>query len=362
MSSSLRAGLVTLSFVLSAVSMPASAQQTQQSSGVPSVGFAGLPSTTADLMQQENIHQILTGGRVGPPHIKPVMRQDRSNLLPYPGAQPPAAKAFAAPVPKPGLKAQTLSTNFLGATLADTNAFPPDSMGAIGPTQFLVGVNGRLRTFNKTTGVADGVMNLNTDTFFASVMTPLTGGVTGNFSTDPRVRYDRLSGRWFIEIIDAPFNGPANNPSFVANRSMLAVSDAASAGVISGGTVWTFYFFQPSATEFADYCTMGIDVNALYIGCNMFNLGVNGTFINTNAYVVRKSSVLSGGPIFVTTFANLETPVTFVGPYTPQGVDNYDPLATEGYFIGVDGAAFSLLQVRRITNPGSASPTISPDW
>src|SRR5258708_21195327 len=91
----------------------------------------------------------------------------------------------------------------------------------------------------------------------------------------------------------------------------------------------------------------------------MFAAGVAGGFINTNGFVVRKSSVLAGGPIFVTTFANLLTPVTFVGPYTPQGVDNYDPRSTEGYFIGVDGAAFSLLQVRRITNPGSASPTIS---
>jgi hypothetical protein len=29
-------------------------------------------------------------------------------------------------------------------------------MGAVGPSQFLVFVNGRIKTFNKTTGVADG--------------------------------------------------------------------------------------------------------------------------------------------------------------------------------------------------------------
>src|SRR6185503_5372918 len=90
--------------------------------------------------------------------------------------------------------------NFTGATLADTLAFPPDSMGAVGPAQFIVAVNGRIRTFTKT-GVADGVLDIDPDVFFASVMTP---PVTNNFTSDPRIRYDRLSQRWFIIIIDVP--------------------------------------------------------------------------------------------------------------------------------------------------------------
>ena len=67
---------------------------------------------------------------------------------------------------------QTLGTSFTGATLADTGAFPPDSMGAAGPSQFVVFVNGRIRTFNKTTGVADGVIDADPDVFFSPVMTP----------------------------------------------------------------------------------------------------------------------------------------------------------------------------------------------
>jgi hypothetical protein len=45
---------------------------------------------------------------------------------------------------------------------------------------------------------------------------------------------------------------------------------------------------------------------------------------------------------------------------TPRGVDNYDPAATEGYFIGVSNAAFGRLIMRRIANPGT-TPTISAD-
>ena len=53
----------------------------------------------------------------------------------------------------------------------ETGAFPPDTMGAVGPTQFFVFLNGRLRTFNKTTGAADTVINADPDVFFASVLT-----------------------------------------------------------------------------------------------------------------------------------------------------------------------------------------------
>jgi hypothetical protein len=44
--------------------------------------------------------------------------------------------------------------------------------------------------------------------------------------------------------------------------------------------------------------------------------------------------------------------------YTPQGVDNFDPAATEGYFIGVDASAFGKLDLRRVSSPGG-TPTIS---
>src|SRR5262249_47194245 len=82
---------------------------------------------------------------------------------------------------------QTTGLSFTGATLSDTGAFPPDSMGDVGPTQYIVAVNGRIRSFNKTTGVADAALNLDTDVFFSSVMS----SNPGTFTSDPRIRYDR---------------------------------------------------------------------------------------------------------------------------------------------------------------------------
>ena len=248
------------------------------------------------------------------------------------------------------LTPQTIGTGFTGATLADTAAYPPDTMGAVGPTQFIVAVNGRIRTFNKTTGVADGVINADTDVFYGQPGYPST------FTSDPHIRYDRLSGRWFIVIINVPEPAEANN------SILIAVSDAASSTTVTAGTVWSTFAIPISSTSpaistacLADYPTPGIDANAMYIGTNNFCPSYSGS----DGYVVRKSSIMGAGPAVVTVFRAL-VPATGTGegPYTPQGVDNFDPAATEGYFIGVSNAFYGELVIRRVSNPGG-TPTIS---
>ncbi|MBX7245166.1 MAG: hypothetical protein K1X53_06685 [Candidatus Sumerlaeaceae bacterium] len=237
--------------------------------------------------------------------------------------------------------AQTLGTTVTGATLNDTLAFPPDTMGAVGPTQFIVAVNGRIRSFNKSTGAADGILNADTDVFFNSVR-------NGSGTSDPRIRYDRITGRWFIIIINVS----------TPNRVLIAVS---SESTITSSSNFTFFYFDDTYLSsgspcLGDYPTLGVDVNALYIGINQFANG--STFAGMSVYVVRKSSVLGAGPIVVTAFDNITGTTTGAGPYTPQGVDNFDPTATEGYFIGVDNATFGTLMVRRVSTPGG-TPTLS---
>src|SRR5262249_38739474 len=73
---------------------------------------------------------------------------------------------------------------------------------------------------------------------------------------------------------------------------------------------------------------------------------------------VRKSSVMGGGPIVVTALRGLVPTATSDGPFTPQGVDNDDPAATEGYFLGVSNTLFGRLVLRRVGTPGG-TPTVS---
>ncbi|HEY1403133.1 MAG TPA: hypothetical protein VGB05_03330, partial [Pyrinomonadaceae bacterium] len=249
--------------------------------------------------------------------------------------------------------AQVMGTNFTAAThhgVHPTGAYPPDSMGAVGPAQYVLAVNGRIVTFDKNTGAADNVLDTTTNNFFQPAR-------DGAGTADPRIRYDRLTSRWFLVIITTSLPG---------NRILLAVSDAANAGVITDSTVWARYIItvRPEQDDacFADFPTLGIDTNALYIGTNAFCSG----FISMDGYVIDKSTTLDTGPVRVTCFTALSSTILnpdgsgtlMPGPFTPQGVDNFDQTATEGYFIGVDNASTGTLMLRRVNDPGD-TPSIS---
>ena len=321
--------------------------------GTPWAGSAGVTESVTTINARAD-KKAKEGKLVERHH--PRLRPNRHGLPQNPNSPKSALQANAPLTPStPGpLAAQSVTTNFLGPTLTDTGSFPPDSMGTAGPTQFIVAVNGRFRSYNKSTGVADGALDADPDSFWSSVMTPPTTGSTATYTTDPRIRYDRLSGRWFITMVDVPYD------SSIANRVMIAVS---SGSTITSASSFTFFQFQNSAVlpagnagDFADYPTLGIDNNALYMGVNVFDL--NNNYTGTTGFVIRKSSVLGAGPIVVTAFRGMAPDASSEGPASPQGVDNYDPAATEGYFIGSSNYGYGYLVLRRISTPG-ATPTIS---
>jgi hypothetical protein len=312
--------------------------------GTPWTGPRGVKETVGRIMARG---ATATARREAPPV------RHGPTLIPSSGA---IAGGSSASGPAPALQPrapQSVTTNFLGGTLGESGFVPPDSMGAAGPTQFLVGINGLIRTFDKNTGVADGTLNTTADNFFSSVRGT-------NFTSDPRVRYDRLSGRWFVTMITVNPNAGALQP---ANQLVLAVS---SGSAISSISSFTFFSFQQDAVTpvgidagcFLDYDTLGVDVNALYVGGNMFCVsGQQSVYTDSSLWVIRKSSVLGMGPMVVTVFRNL-TNGTSQGPFTPQGADNEDPVASFGYIIGHDVHFFSHLMLRRVSDPGG-TPSIS---
>ena len=297
--------------------------------------------TVASIMERQalnpNVKMRKAGEREAP---------DRKNLKQNPLAPAIASYPAGANLTEPVQTNLTPGLTFNGVTgPTETGSFPPDDMGAVGPTQYIVAVNGRIRSFNKTTGVADGVMNVVPDVFFTTVMTPPVGS---NFTSDPRIRYDKISARWLIIIIDVPGGTGA-----IANRCLLAVSNTST---ITAGTVWTFSQFLGEAGKFFDYPTLGVDKNAVYIGGNMFSTTTS-IYVGTNGYVINRANLMGNLAYTVFTFSNLAT-AAGAGPFTPQGVDNFDAAPTEGYFVGVDNATFSTLMLRRVSTP-AAVPTIS---
>jgi hypothetical protein len=325
--------------------------------GVPWIGAPGIADSAADIMARTE-RAAAAGHRPLSTRARDRRRDRNRNLHDDPSAPPvsrwpwvdPAGAADAATsvhaaTERSPFLPQTVVTNFLGAQVSESGFIPPDSMGAVSPTQIMVTVNGRIKVFDKTGSL--GPLNTTADLFFQSVLPPASAG-----TSDPRVVWDPLSNRFYISMIsvDTP------------NRILLAVSSGAT---ITGTSSFTFFQFQhdlvgptPNSDTggFADYDTLGVDANAAYVGANVFN-AAGTALLGTTGYVIRKSSLLDGGPIVVTPFRQLATSAG-PGPFTPQGVTNDDPAATEGYFIGVDNAAFSLLVLRRILNPGGV-PSIS---
>jgi len=238
-----------------------------------------------------------------------------------------------------------LSINFTAATSSDSpGLFPPDTMGTVGPTQFFLTINGLVRSFSKNTGSADGALNMSLDTFFQSV----EPSFHPNRITDPQVRYDPLSssGHWFVTAL-------GND-----NRIELAVSG----GPIITASDWRFYYFHPyeacgdSSTYFVDQPWLAFDAHSLYISGDAFlNPGTG-----YRAFVIDKNSLINtNNPII---YCSKDFPAfAGSGMNSPRGVTNYDPNATQGWFIGFDGSTNNQLILKRVTYDVNNVPTLGPN-
>jgi hypothetical protein len=309
--------------------------------GIPWHGAPGVTETVAQIMarersipQKSSAPKSRVRRRAPRPIAAPKSSQPVSPIVPAAASLAPARN-----------NPQPIGTSFLGVQISESGFYPPDTMGDVGPTQILFVENGLIKSFSKSGGL--GALDSDLDLFFGS----LSPGAIG--TGDVNVRYDRLSGRWFVTALD--FDSPT--------RLFIAVSSSAT---ITNATGFTFFQFQtdqvggtpnPDTGADADYDSLGVDKYSLYIGVNMFGAS---SLVGTTGFVVNKADLLAG-TLTVTAFRALVicNPSCSNGPLSPRGVANDDPAATEGYFIGVDIGSNSLLTLRRVTYTLGITPTIS---
>ncbi|HEX3562642.1 MAG TPA: Ig-like domain repeat protein [Solirubrobacterales bacterium] len=230
------------------------------------------------------------------------------------------------------------NTSFLGVQRNESGFIPPDSMGAVGPDQVVVDVNGRIKVFDKQGNLM--ALDVTDDTFWDAVR-------NGSEPTDPGVEFDRLTGRWIISAV---------NTADQNNRVMIAVSSGPDINNLSSFTFFSFDQNTPIPAnngQFADYPQLGVDSQAVYIGVNGFS---GNSFGGSSVYVIKKSTLLAGGPLQVTGF-RVANPGG-AGPSSPQPATDMDSTVSDGYIVGADNLDLSTLDVRRITDPGG-TPSIS---
>lgn len=157
----------------------------------------------------------------------------------------------------------SIGQNFTASTFrSDASYTPSDCNGAPGPTHYVEIINGRFSVYLKANGT---LAQTKTTTAFWTA-----AGITwpnGWEVTDPRLIYDINSGRWFASSVDFDPTQTVNT-----NRFLLAIS----AGANPAGP-WNGVAFPSdrSGIDFADYPTLGLNAQGVFLAGNMFDSANN---------------------------------------------------------------------------------------
>jgi hypothetical protein len=193
----------------------------------------------------------------------------------------------------------TFSTNFAALAFPDSDCGPdcepPDTQVAAGPTQIFEVINVAGRLYDKSGTPIGGAFELN----------HLFGADPALFSSDPRIQYDTISGRWFVSllILDTTDITTAQNGSF-----NLAVSK--DSNPLDG----FFTYSVETPGDFPDQPSLGFNDDKVGTGGNSFSCNPDcndGPFEGNEFLIWNKSELLAGATTIDTDFY-------------PPGEDNTD--------------------------------------
>ena len=167
---------------------------------------------------------------------------------------------------------------------------PPDTMGAVGTSQFLETANGYVRVYDKNTGAVQQSVNM--ATFWANA------GLPGGAGGDQRVLFDHYTNRWIV----TGFGTTGNIINIAVSQTANALGPWQSTKIV-GANIGL-------ANQTLDYPTLALDDKGVYIGTNNFpNAGANCPFgfCGTSMLVIPKTDLFGGAPS-VTNMTTLTTP------------------------------------------------------
>lgn len=221
---------------------------------------------------------------------------------------------------------------------------PPDTRGEVGPNHLMILVNGHASIYQKASPFTR-LSSVTLDSFFALTVSGTNYPRNGSF--DPRLVYDRRSGRWFATAME--FGSSSGNPT--NNHILLAVSRTSD----PTGT-WDKYLLTVGVTgDFTDYSTLGIDDNGVYIAARYFPRS-SGNQNRAKLFALPKASLIATPPSLGATYA--VDNVTDMWS-TPQPAVNLDGSGGgRAWFVSSSTTAFGNVNYRTVTWSGGV-PSIS---
>jgi hypothetical protein len=233
--------------------------------------------------------------------------------------------------------------------------FPPDTVGATGPTQYVQMVNLLLRVWDKSGTPLTAPFKM------SSLFGSLGGICSTNDNGDPIVVYDQLADRWLISQF-----------AFTDDALVAPYHECVAVSVTGDATgEWYLWDFVTPGFEFPDYPKFGVWPDGYYMTTNQFIGGI--AFDGAGVFAFDRDRMLAGDPNPMMVYFNLDlaTHPEGIGGMLPSSVDGLMPPAPGqpnvfSYFIADEfGDASDGLRLFDFSvdwdNPGSSTFTERPE-
>ena len=217
---------------------------------------------------------------------------------------------------------------------------PPDPVMTVGNQHVVALINNRIAFYDKSGNLVDGPFSLKS--FF---------GIPSGFTDfDPLAIYDPFSQRYILATL-------ADSGAQQDSRIYLAFSQTADA---TGN--WNTYYIdadRDQGTNWADYNSIGIDRNAVYLTANMFNRSDN--FQNVTIFIYDKEDGYAGAPLDNTHLIDVRTSGG-AAPYRlrPATVNSIVP-GDEYYLMHTSNGFTSSMNLFRLTGDRFTDPTLETE-
>jgi hypothetical protein len=274
--------------------------------------YNGVSSAVRDLPKASSV-----GENEHEPNLPPVKATH-----PVPAGFVDAARqssAAAAAAPTPNLTFEGQSSVDSGGSPAGCICTPPDTNGAVGPTQYVQMVNSVFSVYNKDGTRLSGPTQIN------ALWDNLPGTCKANNNGDPVVVYDQLADRWLISQFAVPTND---------YHECIAISK----GPDAAGEYY-IYDFPLSKTKWQDYPHFGLWPDAYYMTMHQFT-PAGDAYLGQAAWAFERDRMLKGQPAQLIYF-DLGTLNLAFGGQLPSNLDGFTlpPAGAPNYFVEVDSSA-----------------------